>query len=457
MAIAIGGLAKAVGDFGVSAMVVQRESLESSFLRAAFTVTVGVFICLAFCQVVISPLGGLVLGDQRVVGVIIALALALPVQGLASFFLALLRRDLAFSQVAKLNVLAVVVASIVACSLAFAGYGVWSLVAAQIVSPAVVALVAFRFAPQDVRLDLAATKRWRRDILDFGRFATGNSIINYLVHNLDYLVIGRILPTPQLGFYFFAFEKSRILSRRVLDLYSGLAFPVFSRLKQDAEQMRRAYRTATAAAVILIAPAVAFLAFNAELVIPLVFGDQWTPSVTVFQILSIHVIVNAVTSGIGSVFYAVGRPDIPFRIVRWIVVPLGLAYFVGAKISGIIGVAIAVAVIKSLFSMIKLTACFRFLHWELLPTLRPALIAIVGAILGGVVSRRLPAVMPFTTDWGEFAGVAVVFCAVFGFSQVVLNRNGLTTIWNGLLGARELEWCRHHLPGSLCSLLAIPG
>lgn len=457
MAVAIGGLARAVGDFGVSTLVVQRKSLDSEFLRAAFTASSTIFLGLAVVQVLLAPLGGLVMGDQRVVGVIVALALALPLQGLASFLQALLRRDLAFSKVVKLNLLAVVVTSVVACSLAAKGFGVWSLVAAQIVAPASVALVAWRMTSFRMGLDFSAARRRSREIISFGKFATGNSIINYLVQNMDYLLIGRLLPTAQLGFYYFAFEKSRVLSRRVLDLYSSLALPVFSRLNQDSERIRRAYQSATTAALFFIAPLVAFLAFQARLVIPLVFGEKWLPSVVVFQILSIHVIVNALTSGIGSVLYAVGRPDISFRIVRWIVVPLGISYFAGARLAGIVGVAVAVAVVKSTFSLVKLGVCFRFLHWQWLPTLRSALVVIAGAVVAGLASLGLQGLSPPANAWIQLVLAAVVYCLVFCLLQVTVNRPGLVVIWQGVLGPGGLQWCDSRLPVLLRSILSIPG
>jgi len=456
MAVAVGGLARAFGDFGVSALVVQRKELDLEFLRAAFTVNLGVVLVLSVFQVLLAPIGGLILDDPRVVGVIAALALVLPVQGLGSFYQALFRRDLAFQKIVKLNLLAVVVTSVVACSLAFGGWGVWSLVAAQISASALVALQAWRMNTVKMRLDVPAAKRLSGEILEFGKFATGNSLVNYLVQNMDYLLIGRLLPTAQLGFYFFAFEKSRIFSRRILDLYSNLALPVFSRLNQDSERIRRAYQMATVAALFLIAPIVIFLALNAPLVIPLVFGEKWSPSVMVFQILSVHVIVNAVTSGIGSVLYAVGRPDISFRIVRWIVVPLGLAYFAGAQLAGIVGVALAVAVIKSTFSLIKLGVCFRFLHWDWISTLRPVLVVIVGAAAAGVISLGSSRLAPSAGDWTRLVLVAAVYCLVFAASQLAVNRSGLTLIWNGVLGPRGFQWCRRSLPIWLLRLLAVP-
>ena len=456
IAVAIGGLARAVGDFGVSTLVVQRKSLDSEFLRAAFTVSSAVFLGLAVVQVLLAPLGGLVMGDQRVVGVVAALAFALPLQGLASLFQALLRRDLAFSKIVKLNLLAVVVSSVVACFLAAKGFGVWSLVAAQIAAPASVASVAWKMTSVKMSFDLSAARQWSREIVSFGKFATGNSIINYLVQNMDYLLIGRLLPTAQLGFYYFAFERSRFLSRRVLDLYSSLALPVFSRLNQDSERIRRAYQVATTVALLVIAPLVTFLAFQARLVIPLVFGERWVPSVVVFQILSIHVIVNAVTSGIGSVLYAVGRPDISFRIVRWIVVPLGISYFAGARLAGIVGVAIAVALVKSVFSLIKLGVCFRFLRWQWLPTLRPALVVIAGAGVAGLASLGFQGLIPPESGWIRLLFTAVVYCLVFGLSQVTVNRSGLEKTWQGVLGSAGIEWCEARLPWSVRRLLAVP-
>ena len=456
MAVAVGGLARAVGDFGISTLVVQRRSLGLDFLRAAYTVNLVVFLGLALLQALLAPLGGVVLDDKRVVGVIAALALALPVQGFASFFQALLKRDLAFSRIVKLNLLEVVVASTVACSLAFSGFGVWSLVLSHIVSTAAVAIQARRMTATDVAVDIPAARRWYREIFGFGKFATGNSVINYFVQNIDYLVVGRMLPTAQLGFYYFAFEKSRILSRRVLGLYSSLALPVFSRLNQNTERIRRAYQMATVAVLLLVAPSVSFLAFHARLVIPLVFGEKWWPSVEVFQILSVAVIVNALTSGVGSVLYAVGRPDVSFRVVRWIPLPLGIGVFVGVRAAGILGAAIAVVLVKGTFSLVKLVVCFRFLGWKWRQTLRPALIVVASATVAGLLSLHLTYRMNVSSDWTSLALAGVLFGLVYGISQITVNRPGLDLVWRGALGPGGLAWCQRILPSPVRSLLNIP-
>ena len=456
MAVAVGGLPKAVGDFGLSTLVVQRREIDRDFINGAFSLNLLIFIGLGILQVFLAPVGGLVLSDRRVVGVIAALAFALPFEGFASFIQALLRRRLDFSEITKLNLLAAAVTSLVACLLAANGMGVWSLVIAQIAAPASVSVRAWTMVGGDLKPAFSVSQIHYREIFDFGRFATGNSFINYVVQNMDYLLIGRLLPVAQLGFYYFAFEKSRILSRRLLDLYSNIALPAFSRMGGNTERIRLGYRAATTATLLIISPVVTFLAFQARLVIPLVFGQQWSPSVLVFQILSVHVIVNAVTSGTGSVLYAVGRPDISFKIVRWIVIPLVISYYLGASTGGIVGVAIAVSVVKSLFSLIKLAVCFRFLGWETGSTLRPVTGVVLGATVAGVFSLGLGRTVPVSGDWLILLMSSLFFCLIFGASQLVANRTGLGLVWGTVLSPGQLGWCRSHLSGSFCRVLCIP-
>lgn len=456
MAMAVGGSARAVGDFGVSAIVVQRKEMDEDFLSAAFTLNFAVFAAMALVQILIAPVGGLLMNEPRVVGVMLGLAVGVPISGVGSFYQGLIKRSLRFPRLVALSFVTIALNTVVACSLAALGFGVWSLVIAQVVASVGAAFTAQRLVGCWVPFSVQAARRHFSEILSFGKYATGNSLISYLVYNADYLFIGRLLPTQQLGFYYFAYEKSRLVSARFLNLISGIAFPTFSKVSENTERLRSAYRAVTISGFALIAPATVFLAVHAEEVIPFVFGPKWSSSILIFQILSIPVLINALTSGVGSVVYAIGKPEISFNINRWFVAPLIVSYFLGAKFGGILGVAIAVAIVKGSASLTKLMVTFSYLGWKPLPILRPVFLILLGSLsAGGLSMLKIFSATVFPV-WLNLVIAWVLFVGFFVISQATTNREGLRVIWGSLLGQSGVVWCTRRVPGLVRQIFAMP-
>lgn len=456
MAMALSGIARAVGDFGVSAFVVQRSELTKPFLDAAFTLNLAVFVAIGLVQILLAPIGAYLMEEPRVASVMVSLATVLPFTGVGSFFQSLLRRELRFAKVVTVNLGKVALMAGTACTLAGLGFGVWSLVLGIAASAVLGALLARVLAGTRPRIDFGAVRLYRQEIVQFGKFATGNSLINYLVNNADYLLVGRLLSTVDLGFYSFAYERSRLVNARVLDLVASVSLPAFSRLKADSERMREAYLKLTLGGFAITTPATVFLAVHAAIVIPLVFGEKWAPAVLPFQILSLHVIFNAATSGGGSVIYAVGRPDVTFRVMRWTVVPLVVAYYLGAEAAGIVGVAIAVVLVKSATSCLFIWTVFRQMEWRAWAILKPLLLVLVGAVVAAAGSSLVVEYLDFVSEWLVLTVAAAVFAFSYAAVERLVNRRGLSLVWRGLLGESGTRWCQDRLPRGLRRLLAIP-
>jgi O-antigen/teichoic acid export membrane protein len=446
MALAVGGIARSVGDFGVSAIVVQRDSLESDFLSAAFSLNLFTFLLMAAAQIAIAPLGSWLMGEPRLTLVMIGLAVAIPFTGVGGFYQALMKRELDFSALVHLGIVSVAVTSVVACTLAFLGAGVWSLVLAQISSAIVLAVIAYRKIGKWIPVSVSASLQHAREIGRFGKYATGNSIISYILYNADYLLIGRMLPTAQLGFYFFAYEKSRLVSVRLLNLVASVSFPAFSRIQNDTQRLLDSYRSITVTGFALIAPISVFLAVHAGVVIPFLFGHQWNDSILVFQILSIAVLINAMSSGVGSVVYAIGRPEIIFNVNRWIVVPLIAAYVLGAHFGGIVGVAVAVVIAKGSASIIKLMVTYRRIQWDAWPIVKPLLGVLAGAFASGIVSTLVYDSLDSFPMWAALILASFAYCAAFLVSQPLVNREGLGIFWRHILGDKSMRVCQRFIP-----------
>ncbi len=93
------------------------------------------------------------------------------------------------------------------------------------------------------------------------------------------------------------------------------------------------------------------LAVIAPLAIPLIFGEQWLPSIILVQILSIVGLLRSTGNPVGALLLSKGRVDLGFKwnvILMFTQIP-GL--YLGAKLGGTIGVAIAFAILMCFYSI----------------------------------------------------------------------------------------------------------
>jgi PST family polysaccharide transporter len=128
MAVVVIGFVAIFKDLGTSAAIIQQKNLSEELLSSIFWVNV-VFGVLAMAVLfVLSPLAAIFYNEQRVIPLLRVLSLTFFISGFSILQQAILERDLAFNKLAKLEIIATLLGSMVGIGLAILGYGVWSLV-----------------------------------------------------------------------------------------------------------------------------------------------------------------------------------------------------------------------------------------------------------------------------------------------------------------------------------------
>jgi len=180
-------------------------------------------------------------------------------------------------------------------------------------------------------------------LLRFGRWVLGSNVLMFAAAQGDNAVVGAWFGTYALGLYQVAFRVAEMPIAAVVQPAIQLMFPVLSNLQESLERLRKWY---TVAALVL-AGGVGAVCSVVWLIAPwlarTVLGPEWGPSVPVLRVLAISSLFRTVAIFGQPAFYAVGRPEIHFRVnaVR-LAVMLGLAYPLGSAL-GLVGVGWAVA------------------------------------------------------------------------------------------------------------------
>jgi O-antigen/teichoic acid export membrane protein len=261
-------------------------------------------------------------------------------------------KEMRFRALFYRKVVALPVAAGAAIALAFNGYGIWALVAEQVLAVTLATLLVWRFSGWTPRfvLDGAAL----RSVAGFSSYLTLTKITNYFTKRGDVFLVGSFLGAAQAGFY----SKAYGLGIRLLKLLNGILMPVMypalSRMQSDRIRLRRAILLGVQILAVIYIPLFVFSVFLARPTVYLLLGDGWAQTARLVPFFTFSLIFLAQDALTGQLLKAVGESRTMFRVViTTSIITVGL-FTMGLR-WGMVGVAGGFA----LGSAIKWTLGFR--------------------------------------------------------------------------------------------------
>ncbi|HEU5012553.1 MAG TPA: lipopolysaccharide biosynthesis protein [Roseiflexaceae bacterium] len=308
MVIVVTGFITLFNDLGLSSATIQREELDHDKVNTLFWINVAMGIVLALITAGLAPVIAWFYGEPRLIPLTLVIALGFVFGGLTVQHRALLKRQLRISSMVKIDLIETVIGiltGIIVALLLPQDQRHWAIVASFMVQ-----------MPVDI-IGLWIMCRWRpsrpaiasgiRSMLMFGGNLTGFQIINYLSRNVDNLLIGKFYGATSVGLYNKAYGLLLLPLRRVNTPISAVAVPALSRLVDEPNRYRHAYKRISSITCILTMPLVACMMMESDWLIPFMFGRQWSAASPMFTLLCISGMVEPFTYTAGWLFVSQGR------------------------------------------------------------------------------------------------------------------------------------------------------
>lgn len=333
-------------DLGLSAATVQRRVVSDEEISALFWVTQCVGLLLAVLMASLAPVISNVFSGPALGPATAAISVVFVLSALAGQHQALLRRQMRVKTLMSIDIAAKVVGNVVAVISAIEGLGLWSLVLLQITSVATVTLgawLACAWRPSRPRCILISSIT---PMLHFGGGLTLSTFLNYLLRNVDNLIIGRFLGSEALGYYSRAYSVMLFPLSQVTGPLTVVAVPALSRLQDDPARYRRYYLAMLKVVAHVSMPLVACMGALSHEIIWLALGPQWSESATLFQILAFATFWTPVGATTGWIYMSLGQTH---RMAAWtaIMTLITIVAFIIGAWWGVRGVAIAYSTIIS--------------------------------------------------------------------------------------------------------------
>ncbi len=285
-ALVVIGFSAIFSEVGLGPAIVQRPDLEPRHIKAAFAGSVLFGLIVGFLVWLVAPAAAAFFQIAQVEPVLRVLAWIFPLKGIAVVPESLLQRDLNFRLLANRDVVSYAVGyGLVGVMLAWAGAGVWALVAGQMTQAALNTGLLLLARPQSLsrRIEWAAC----RELALFGGGFTAARVSNYFAVQGDNLVVGRWLGPQALGIYGRAYQLMAMPAVVFGTILDTVLFPVMARVQGEAQQLRTAYRRGVSLIALVMLPASVLLFVLAPELVGVLLGPKWLEAIAPFQVLSI--------------------------------------------------------------------------------------------------------------------------------------------------------------------------
>lgn len=213
------------------------------------------------------------------------IALMIPIKALQVVKYARLISELRIKQNVIYQLISVIIGSSAGLILGYLGWGVWSLVAMQLIIVAVLSVQYWIFEVNLVRFRFSVVSF--KSLYSFGVNTTLASIINTVFDNIYQLILGKYFSILQVGYYYQGKRLQSVLGGFVKSLTSNPIFAALAKLQANQEEFFRVYNRINRLFLAILAMISTLLFIYAEPIITLLLGDSWINSALYLKILTL--------------------------------------------------------------------------------------------------------------------------------------------------------------------------
>jgi len=330
---------------GFDQALIQKKEETESYLNTAWSVQVVRGFALGGILVAGAPLVGAFFGEPRAVFLVRVLGVAELIKNLRNIGVVYFKKELEFHKQFAYEFSGTFADLAVALPAAFILRSVWALVFGLLARNTVQVLLSYgihRFRPR-LRFD----KGKALELIDFGRWVLGSSIVVFLATQGDDIFLGKVLGAGALGLYQLAYRISNVTTTEITHVIGHVTLPSYSKLQDDADRLKEAFSKVLNAVMALTIPITVGVFILAPDFVQVFLGSKWAPMIPALRILSVAGFLRATSATGGPLFRAVGKPkyDFTMNLIRVLLIaatiyPLTVNFGIaGTSISVIIGLS----------------------------------------------------------------------------------------------------------------------
>ena len=331
-------------DGGMTSSLIRSKDINQRDYSTVFLInvlsSVLIYIALFFSAPAISSF----FEQPQLINIIRVLTFSFIIQSFVAVQTTILTRELKFRLQMLMQLPASIIGGIVGIVMAFLDYGVWSLVWLKLATTFV--FMIQHWFQTDWKPKIIIDKERLKYHFNFGYKLTLSSLLSTIYNNVYVIIIGKIFPAAQLGFYTQADTLRMFPVRNIATALQKVTYPIFSTIQDDNLRLKEAFKKITAVLYFIIVPVMLILIVIAEPLFRAVLTEKWLPAVPYFQILCFSAIAYPLSVYNLNIILAKGKTSLILRLeilkkaismlFLLLIIPFGIYGVVYARAIGLI-------------------------------------------------------------------------------------------------------------------------
>lgn len=261
----------------------------------------------------------------------------LRIQGLVLFVYAFnivqrnqLRKTLNFKILSIVTITTSLIALGITILMAYRGFGVWALVAQNLITASIPAIVFWFY----IKWRPILTFSWAsfKELFSFGFYMFLTSLINQFGNQFQGLLIGKVYDPSTMGYYSKAQGTEKLASTSISSVMTQVTYPLYAEAQDDKAKIANMIKRLTMTLAYITFPLMFVLLLCAKPIFVLLYSDRWIQSVPYFQVLCIAGLAFCLQSVNYQSIAAIGKSRTMFW---WTVLKrvVGIGFVVGGLIA----------------------------------------------------------------------------------------------------------------------------
>jgi len=299
-------LLQPVSRFGLYDYLIFRDDADEAVKGAAWLTSIALgLVATALLFVLAGPISQ-AFSDAQLAPVLRALSPVFLLRSISCVHEAMLAKQFGFKSLALRTVSAVFVAGIAAIGLAYAGFGVYSLVIQQLVNAAVASVVlcfSYRWLPR-----FAGSGAHLKTVLTAGSKYTLAQLFSSLNNTIYGLAVGLFVSTQAAGVFRLAWTGLDLCIQLTIRPFTQVAQPLFAQLQADSKRLGETFINVCQHCALVTFPVFGWMAVMGTEVGTVAYGDRFIEAGVVLSILCFVVFPATPNYLIAVLLNAVGQP-----------------------------------------------------------------------------------------------------------------------------------------------------
>lgn len=314
-------------DYGVIALAMTFMSLAAVFINSGFATALiqkknadatdfsTIFYCSLACSVLIyavlfvtAPAIAAFYSTPELKVILRVMSLQIPISVYNSVQMAYISKHMLFRKVFITSTVNGLVSGVAGIGMAVAGFGVWALVAQNMMATVANSIMLTIFVPW--RPEWKFSWKSAKGLMNYGSKILLADLSGTFFYELRGIIIGRVYTTADLAFYNKGQHLPYLVTSNLSSIFKAVLFPAFANQSDNMEIVRGLVRRCLRVMSYIIAPCMLGMAAVMEPLILLLFTEKWAAAIEFGRLVCIGLSVSILGDISLQVLKAIGRSDV---------------------------------------------------------------------------------------------------------------------------------------------------